>query len=105
MNLREIYSAKTKRPIISFEIFPPKGDEDGEKSKKLFIHLELLKKYSPAFVSLTYGAGGTSQASSLELVKRLKSELSDSDFNKLQEYYRRSIKMRWYFNCLQLLYV
>jgi len=84
MTLREIYSKNTqmscgfsnqKRPIISFEIFPPKNDEDGAKLDKLIDHLGILKQYNPAFISLTYGAGGTTQNSSLEIIKRVQKEL------------------------------
>jgi len=51
MTLSEIYSnntemscgfSKQKRPIVSFEIFPPKNDEDGLKLEKLFTHLDIL---------------------------------------------------------------
>jgi methylenetetrahydrofolate reductase (NADPH) len=85
MTLREIYSAKNeqkfgffaeKTPVISFEIFPPKNDIDGEKLEKLIAHLAMLKKYNPAFISLTYGAGGTNQDFSLGIIKRVQRELN-----------------------------
>lgn len=78
MKLKEIYSGQEgfgQKPVISFEIFPPKYDEDGTKLNKLISHLEVLKKYNPAFISLTYGAGGTTQNSSLNIIKRIQSEL------------------------------
>lgn len=77
MTLREIYSKyKTeKKPIISFEIFPPKNDVDDLKLAKLLEHLAVLKKYNPAFISLTYGAGGTTQHSSLEIITQIQQEL------------------------------
>jgi len=85
MTLREIYSAKNEQengfftqkiPVISFEIFPPKNDADGQKLDKLIAHLAILKKYNPAFISLTYGAGGTNQNFSLDIIKRVQSELN-----------------------------
>lgn len=85
MTLREIYSESKKQknlffsqriPVISFEIFPPKNDEDSEKLEKLLDHLEILKKYNPAFISLTYGAGGTTQNSSLNIIKRIQNDLN-----------------------------
>lgn len=85
MNLNEIYSAckvssngffTETVPVISFEIFPPKNDETGEKLDKLIEHLAVLKKYNPAFISLTYGAGGTTQSSSLGIIKRVQKELN-----------------------------
>lgn len=81
MRLSEIYSVnkvistgffEEKIPVISFEIFPPKNDESGEKLEKLLSHLSILKKYNPAFISLTYGAGGTTQNSSIEIIKHVK---------------------------------
>lgn len=83
MTLKEIYSTGMEQknnglrtnPIISFEIFPPKNDEDGDKLEKVLNHLSLLKKYNPAFVSLTYGAGGTTQNSSLNIIQRIQKEL------------------------------
>lgn len=75
MALREIYCKENKNPVISFEIFPPKNDENGEKLDKLVHHLGLLKKYNPAFISLTYGAGGTTQNASLDIIKRIQNEL------------------------------
>lgn len=76
MTLREMYSKKINKPVVSFEIFPPKDDKDGEKLNKLFSHLEILKKYNPSLISLTYGAGGTTQDSSLHIIERLQSELA-----------------------------
>ena len=51
MKLEQIYS--NKNVIISFEIFPPKANEEN-----LLAELDILKNYEPAFVSLTCGAGG-----------------------------------------------
>jgi methylenetetrahydrofolate reductase (NADPH) len=74
MTLKEIYYKKNKI-VISFEIFPPKNDEDGTKLEKLLNHLRILKKYNPALVSLTYGAGGTTQDASLNIIKKIKNKL------------------------------
>lgn len=77
MTLKEIYSQNTDKtkPIVSFEIFPPKDDTEGLKLEKLLEHLKLLKKYNPAFISLTYGAGGTTQNSSLNIIERIQKDL------------------------------
>jgi methylenetetrahydrofolate reductase (NADPH) len=61
-----------KRPCISFEFFPPKTDEGVEN---LMATVRTLKELDPGFVSVTYGAGGSSRARTLEVVKRIKSEL------------------------------
>lgn len=78
MTLREIYSKNIDKtsPVISFEIFPPKNDENGTKLDKLIYHLGVLQKYNPAFISLTYGAGGTNQDFALDIIKRIKIELN-----------------------------
>lgn len=75
MELKKIYTENSNKTTISFEIFPPKNDENGSKLEKLLGHLTILKKYEPAFVSLTYGAGGTTQNASVEIIKRIQNEL------------------------------
>ncbi len=74
MDLKNLYSQA--KPVISFEVFPPKNDETGEKLEKLFCHLKILKEKNPAFISLTYGAGGTGQNLSLEIFKRIINDLN-----------------------------
>jgi methylenetetrahydrofolate reductase (NADPH) len=59
-------------PIFSFEFFPPKSDA-GERV--LGLALESLRQLAPAFVSVTYGAGGASRGRTLELTKWIKQEL------------------------------
>ncbi len=44
MKLGEIYSKIQTNPVISYEIFPPKNDENGEKTTKLFEEVELTFK-------------------------------------------------------------
>ena len=72
MKLREIYT-KDNSPVLSFEFFPPKDDDDGQKTAALLNEISLLKKYNPALVSVTYGAGGSTRTKSEELVKKIKS--------------------------------
>jgi methylenetetrahydrofolate reductase (NADPH) len=66
--IRDIYAAKlsAKKPVVSFEFFPPKTD-DGDRN--------LLKKQIPAllearpdFCSVTYGAGGSTRDKTLKIV-------------------------------------
>jgi methylenetetrahydrofolate reductase (NADPH) len=61
----------TRRPFFSFEFFPPK-DEDAERA--LFATVETLRPLDPGFVSITYGAGGSTRALTLDLAKRLRAE-------------------------------
>jgi methylenetetrahydrofolate reductase (NADPH) len=63
---------EAEEPSFSFEFFPPKSDA-GERV--LGLALESLRQLSPSFVSVTYGAGGTSRGRTLELTKWIKQEL------------------------------
>jgi methylenetetrahydrofolate reductase (NADPH) len=62
-----------RRPIFSFEFFPPKTDEG---RRTLEGTLEVLKGDHPDFVSVTYGAGGTTRNSTVEITKSIKQNLS-----------------------------
>ena len=55
----------------SFEFFPPKSEAAAEALYQTITKLEALK---PAFVSVTYGAGGSTREMTHDLVVRIKSE-------------------------------
>lgn len=59
-------------PTFSFEFFPPK-DADG--LERLFETIAELRPYEPAYVSVTYGAGGSSRRLTVDLVRRIKHEV------------------------------
>lgn len=63
---------KRDGPCFSFEFFPPK-DEAG--FEELFRTVGLLRLLQPTFVSVTYGAGGSTRSKTLDLVRRIKHEL------------------------------
>ena len=69
MRISELLDAR--RPSFSFEFFPPKDDAGVEN---LFATVESLRVYEPAYVSITYGAGGSTRARTIELAKRIKRE-------------------------------
>jgi methylenetetrahydrofolate reductase (NADPH) len=69
MRINEIITAE--EPVFSFEFFPPKT-EQGEQN--LYAALGDLQGLDPAFVSVTYGAGGSSREKTIEIVKRIKDE-------------------------------
>jgi methylenetetrahydrofolate reductase (NADPH) len=56
-------------PVFSFEFFPPKTPA-GERN--LYAALGELKALEPAFVSVTYGAGGSTRARTIEIVKSIR---------------------------------
>ena len=58
---------------FSFEFFPPK-DEAGER--QLWQAIEALEPYRPAFVSVTYGAGGSTRETTIDITGRIARETS-----------------------------
>lgn len=60
-----------QRPSLSFEFFPPKT---AEASQALLETVKELAAYKPAYVSVTYGAGGSTRELTHELVVRIKQE-------------------------------
>ena len=65
------FARERGEPVFSFEFFPPRTDEG---VRALFETVEALRPLAPGFVSVTYGAGGSTRARTVELVKRLKRE-------------------------------
>ena len=53
-----------QRPVFSFEFFPPKTDEGQATLRHT---LEVLKDDEPDYVSVTYGAGGTTRNRTVEI--------------------------------------
>jgi len=71
MKISEIL--KQVNTSISFEFFPPKSEE-GEK--QLFNAIKELEKLNPTFVSVTYGAGGSTRDRTRKIVKKIHEETS-----------------------------
>ena len=69
MKISEIYSNKKS---LSFEIFPPKKDSE---LKNIDETLEVLCELNPDFISVTFGAGGSSNCNrTIELAKKIKNQ-------------------------------
>ncbi|SER54881.1 methylenetetrahydrofolate reductase [NAD(P)H] [Rhizobium sp. NFR03] len=68
MSTRTLYPAERGDLRLSFEYFPPKSDE---MDAQLTRTAAALNAYAPEFVSVTYGAGGSTKARSLTTVRRL----------------------------------
>jgi methylenetetrahydrofolate reductase (NADPH) len=60
------------RPCFSFEFFPPKTDEGMDN---LWKALSELREDEPTYVSVTYGAGGSTRGRTIDITKRIKNEL------------------------------
>lgn len=62
----------TERTGISFEVFPPKKDEDFVSA---FDTMRALSTLQPDFISVTYGAGGSKSKKTLEIASFIQNEL------------------------------
>lgn len=71
MKLHDILTAN--KPSISFEFFPPKTDKGAEN---LWQCIQELSPLEPSFVSVTCGAGGSTQDRTRRIVERIKKETS-----------------------------
>jgi methylenetetrahydrofolate reductase (NADPH) len=71
MRIDEIL-VRAEEPVFSFEFFPPRT-EDGERV--LGQALESLRILEPDFVSVTYGAGGSTREKTIQLTRWIKQEL------------------------------
>ncbi len=70
--MRIVENFAAGRPVFSFEFFPPKTEE-GVRS--LFTTVRDLAQLKPSFVSVTYGAGGSTREVTIDLVARIKEEV------------------------------
>src|SRR6266852_3058594 len=74
MNIRPSrWSAPHKRINVSFEFFPPSSEE---MEKILWDSIKRLEPLAPKFVSVTYGAGGSTRERTHATVKRILNETS-----------------------------
>jgi methylenetetrahydrofolate reductase (NADPH) len=56
------------RPTLSFEFFPPRTEQDEQRMWRSIRELESLQ---PSFVSVTYGAGGSTRDRTIEITERI----------------------------------
>ncbi len=73
MLFKQHYKVKDK-PVISFEIFPPRTDEGLKKLRNKT--LPELIDLNPSFITVTYGAMGTSRDKTIDIASFIKNDLS-----------------------------
>lgn len=71
-SLFEIYCQR--QPAVSFELFPPKTEKGMEN---LFVQLNELYDCGPSFITCTYGAGGSTQKTTLNVLKQVRENYPD----------------------------
>ncbi len=70
MFIRDLY--RQRRPAISFEFFPPK--DDAAEETLLRETVPALKRLNPAYISVTYGAGGSTRGTTLRVVDKVRTD-------------------------------
>lgn len=63
---------ETKGQTLSFEVFPPKKDDDFENA---YAVLNQLAQLNPDFISVTYGAGGSKSKKTVEIASYIQNTL------------------------------
>lgn len=69
MHISDVF--RQHHTTFSFEFFPPKSDEAAEQ---LFAEIRKLESLKPSFVSVTYGAGGSTRERTHNLVLRIRQQ-------------------------------
>ncbi|MBR4719229.1 MAG: methylenetetrahydrofolate reductase [Lachnospiraceae bacterium] len=62
---------KVKSTLLSFEVFPPKKDDD---FGSVYNTIDELAKLNPDFISVTYGAGGSNSGKTLEVASYIQND-------------------------------
>jgi methylenetetrahydrofolate reductase (NADPH) len=70
MKVTTLWSTSQK-PTVSFELFPPRSPKGAEKLENT---IDVLAGLKPDFVSVTFGAGGSTREGSRQLIEKLKNE-------------------------------
>src|SRR5512137_1947827 len=71
MKIKEMH--RQKNFTLSFEVFPPKREGNLES---LYITIKELGKLKPDFISVTYGAGGSTREKTIEISSKVKNEFN-----------------------------
>lgn len=60
------------KPVLSFEVFPPKKEDDFDSAYEV---LDALSTLSPDFISVTYGAGGSKSKKTIDIASYIQNHL------------------------------
>src|ERR1700744_5863523 len=69
MHIRDLF--RQGRPVFSFEFFPPRSEEAAAQLERTIAELHPLP---PDFVSVTWGAGGSTREKTIDIVSRIKAD-------------------------------
>lgn len=67
MKIKDMFNQK--KPVVSFEVFPPNKNHDIDT---IYDTIHELAKFSPDFISVTYGAGGSTRGKTVEIASLIK---------------------------------
>jgi len=67
MYIRDLF--RKPRPVFSFEFFPPRSEDAAAQLERTISDLRPLQ---PSFVSVTYGAGGSTREKTIDIVSRIR---------------------------------
>ena len=67
MHIRDLFGLG--QPVFSFEFFPPRSDEAAAQLERT---ISALRPLEPSFVSVTYGAGGSTREKTIDIVSRIR---------------------------------
>ncbi|HHV07632.1 MAG TPA: methylenetetrahydrofolate reductase [NAD(P)H] [Firmicutes bacterium] len=69
MHIKDLFS--NQKPVVSVEVFPPKPESPLDT---VISTIEAVKDLNPDFISVTYGAGGSSRAYTVEIADMVKNQ-------------------------------
>jgi len=69
MKIKDLFSSK--KPVLSFEIFPPRPDYPIET---IFETISQLQDLQPDYISVTYGAGGSNRQRTVQIAAQIKKD-------------------------------
>ena len=83
MKIKDMYNKN--KPVISFEVFPPNKSHDIET---IYGTVHELAKFNPDFISVTYGAGGSTRGNTVEIASLIKNKYNIfQNFRKVYKTY------------------